>query len=150
MSILRQTAWYIVCDYPVDLAVVFLLAVALTRMPAKGRFLSRALLALFIATLLAHVNRIFGLWPAHLLFPSGHTTFCAGLTWSLAMLRPWTLILTLPLLIALAACLVFLHLHETMDVLGAFPLVLAIYGPLHVWWRLPGDSIAAQKATAST
>jgi len=144
MSRLEYDSRIYVSYYPVVIALVFLIAVLLTPVPAKGRFLGRALTALFIATLLAHVNRIFGLWPAHLLFPSGHTTFCAGLSWSLAMLRPWTLFLTIPLLICLAVSLVALQLHETMDVIGAFPLVLAIYGPIHAWWRLPGDAVASQ------
>jgi hypothetical protein len=149
MSRLEYVCRIYVCYYPVILVLIFLAAVVWTPVPAKGNFLARALVALFIATFLAHVNRIFGLWPAHLLFPSGHTTFCAGLTWSLAMLRPWTLVLSVPLLIYLAFSLVEAHLHETMDVIGAFPLVLAIYGPIHAWWRLPGDSASLDTPTLS-
>jgi hypothetical protein len=58
--------------YPYAIAVAFLTFLFWMKVPRKGVFLSRALIALLIATFLAHVNRIFDLWPAHLLFPSGH------------------------------------------------------------------------------
>jgi membrane-associated phospholipid phosphatase len=123
--------------YPPVLLLVFLGCLYSMEMPAKGTFLARDMLALVVATFLAHVNRIFGLWPAHLLFPSGHTTFCLGLSVSLAMLRPWTLALTLPLLLFLTLSLVTLHFHSVFDILGAFPLVLVIYGTIHWLWPLP-------------
>jgi membrane-associated phospholipid phosphatase len=134
-------AVFIVIYYPQLLAVAFLVTYLRADMPAKNLFLLRALTALVIATFLAHVNRIFGLWPEHLLFPSGHTTFCAGLSWSLAMLRPWTVLLTVPLLIALAVSLVILHDHTTLDIFGAIPLVLIVYGFIHACWRLPRASM---------
>jgi hypothetical protein len=138
---LLDAATLFVFYYPHLLAVVFLVVYLRTRMPAKGLFLLRALTAaLVLATFLAHVNRIFGLWPAHLLFPSGHTTFCAGVSWSLAMLRPWTAVVTAPLVLLMAYELVWFHYHETIDVLGAFPLVLLIYGLIHWSWRLPRAS----------
>jgi membrane-associated phospholipid phosphatase len=138
-----------VAYYPFIIAVTFLVFWLVTKIPARNRFLSRALTALVIAVFLAHVNRIFGFWPEHLLFPSGHTTFCAGLSWSLAMLRPKTLAVTIPLLALLGAALVLLHLHTTFDVMGAFPLVLIIYGLLHTWWRLPGDVPPLDRAGVS-
>jgi hypothetical protein len=138
--VLAFLTYLIVCYYPNFIAVVFLLIFLRTKMPAKGMFLLRALTALVIATFLAHVNRIFGLWPAHLLFPSGHTTFCAGLSWSLAMLRPWSAVWSVPLVAAMAVSLVALHDHETIDVLGAIPLVLVVYGLIHTWWKLPRAS----------
>jgi len=126
--------------YPFAIALVFLACIYSMNIPAKGSFLARALLALVVATFLAHVNRIFYLWPAHLLFPSGHTTFCLGLAPSIAMLRPWTLFITLPLLVVLAFSMVTLRYHTTFDILGAIPLVLVIYGLVHWLWRLPSDS----------
>jgi membrane-associated phospholipid phosphatase len=125
-----------VAFYPHLLAVVFLLVYLLTDVPAKGLFLLRALTALGVAVFLAHVNRIFGIWPAYLLFPSGHTTFCAGVSWSLAMLRPWTAAVTFPLVVVMAVDLVLLHDHTPLDVLGAFPLVVVVYSLIHAWWRL--------------
>src|SRR5882762_11710676 len=98
-SSLLLTALLFTAYYPAILAVIFIAFVSIIRLPAKGLFVARALTALLIAVFLAHFNRIFEVWPAHLLFPSGHTTFCAGLAWSLALLRPWTLFFTIPLLI---------------------------------------------------
>jgi len=126
--------------YPFAIALVFIACLYSMNVPAKGTFFARALLALVVATFLAHVNRIFYLWPGHLMFPSGHTTFCFGVALSLAMLRPWTLFITLPLLVVLAVSMVMLHYHTTFDVLGAIPLVLVIYGLVHWLWRLPSDS----------
>jgi len=122
--------------YPYAIALVFLGSLYTVEMPEKGAFFARAMLALVIAVFLAHVNRIFFLWPSHPLFPSGHTTFCFGLAWSLALLRPWTLAITLPLLVALGVSLVTLHYHTTFDVLGAIPLVLIVYGIVHKYWRV--------------
>jgi len=137
---LMFVAYVLVCYYPQFLAVTFLVVYLRTQMPAKGMFLVRALTALVVATFLAHVNRIFGFWHAHLLFPSGHTTFCAGLSWSLAMLRPWSAVWTLPLVAAMGVALVARHDHETIDVLGAVPLVLVVYGLIHAYWKLPRAS----------
>ncbi len=125
--------------YPALIAVIFAVVFIVTPIPAKLLFLARALAALVISVFLAHFNRIFEVWPAHLLFPSGHTTFCAGMAWSLAMLRPWTLLFTIPLLIAMGTGLVLLHFHSWFDVVGAFPLVLLVYGLIHTWWKLPGE-----------
>jgi membrane-associated phospholipid phosphatase len=110
------------------------------RIPDKGAFWGRAMLALAIAVFLAHVNRIFHFAPGHLLFPSGHTTFCFGLAISLGMLRPWTLAITLPLLVVLGISMVSLGYHTVIDILGAIPLVLIIYGLIHFVWRLPSDA----------
>jgi hypothetical protein len=132
--------------YPYAIAVAFLTFLFWMKVPRKGVFLSRALIALLIATFLAHVNRIFDLWPAHLLFPSGHTTFCLGLSLSLAMLRPWTLLITLPLLVVLVVSMVTLRFHTTFDILGAIPLVLIVYGIIHKYWRLEPERVAEVRA----
>ena len=113
--------------YPHFIAVVFLAFLFIADVPGKGRFFLRALVALAIATFLAHVNRIFHLDPADLYFPSGHMTFCLGVSVSFAMLRPWTLAITLPFLVLLGVGLVAYHCHTVGDVLGAIPLVLGVY-----------------------
>ena len=135
--------------YPHILALVFLVFLFSTKVPAKGRFFLRALVALLIVTFLAHVNRMYHLWPAHLYFPSGHMSFCLGVTLSLAMLRPWTLAITLPLLVVLGVALVVLHFHDTLDVLGAIPLVLGVYGILHWVWSMSPASPPLDRATVS-
>jgi len=114
--------------YPHFLAVVFLACLLWTDVPAKGRFLARTLVALGVATVLAHANRWFDFWPAHRWFASGHMTFSLGLTLSLGMLRFWSLAITLPLLVPFGVALVALHFHDIWDVMGAFPLVLIVYG----------------------
>ena len=135
--------------YPFAIALVFLGCLYTLDIPKKGSFVSRAMVALIIATFLAHVNRIFDLWPAHLLFPSGHTTFCFGVAVSLGMLRPWTLAFTLPLLVVLGVSMVKLHYHTTFDILGAIPLVLVVYGIIHAYWRVSPDSPPLDRATVS-
>lgn len=122
--------------YPFALALVFVASFFLVEIPAKGAFFLRALVALVIATFLAHVNRIFHIYPAHLYFPSGHTTFCLGVSVSLGMLRPWTLAVTLPLVVLLGVSMVALQLHTVWDILGAIPLVLVVYGIVQKSWRV--------------
>jgi len=122
--------------YPHVMALVFLAFFFSTRVPGKGRFFLRAMVALVIAIVLAHVNRSFDLWPAYRYFPSGHMTFCLGVSLSLGMLRPWTLAITLPLLVPFGVALVALHFHNVWDVLGAVPLVLGVYGIVHSVWSL--------------
>jgi len=134
-------------NYPFAIALVFLGSLYAMDVPRKGAFFARAMLALVIAVILAHVNRIFHLWPAHLLFPSGHTTFCFGLALSLGMLRPWTLVITLPLVAVLGVSMVSLHYHTTFDILGAIPLVLIVYGIVHGLWRVPMVSWDREFAT---
>lgn len=136
--------------YPFVIALVFLGCLYTVDVPEKGAFFARAMVALIIATFLAHVNRIFDLWPAHLLFPSGHTTFCFGVALSLGMLRPWTLAITLPLVVVLGVSMVSLHYHTTWDILGAIPLVLVVYGVVHWCWRLPSESAHFDQATVSS
>jgi len=138
------TSWY-----PYVIALVFLGCLYDLDVPNKGAFWGRAMVALVVATFLAHVNRIFHLWPSHLLFPSGHTTFCLGLSLSLAMLRPWTLFATLPLVVVLAVSMVYMKYHTTLDIVGAVPLVLIVYGIVHGLWRLPSDSPLLDRWTVS-
>jgi membrane-associated phospholipid phosphatase len=123
--------------YPFFMAAVFVGAVILAKVPGKGRLFSRAAVALTIALLLAHANRVFYFWPAHPWFVSGHMTTCFGLALSLGSLRPWTLAITLPLLVPFGIGLVACHFHTPMDVLGAFPLVLVVYGLVHWSWPSP-------------
>ena len=148
-SRIKIFAEYFTFWYPITIALVFLGNLWAMDVPNKGAFWGRAMVALVVATFLAHVNRIFHLWPAHLLFPSGHTTFCLGLSLSLAMLRPWTLYLTLPLVAVLAVSMVYKHYHTPLDILGAVPLVLVIYGIVHRVWRLPADSPLLDRWTVS-
>jgi len=124
-------------NLPFAMALVFLASLYSLDVPGKGSFFLRAMVALAVAVFLAHVNRIFSLWPAHLLFPSGHTTFCLGVALSLGMLRPWTLAITLPLVVLLGMCMVTLRYHTVWDILGAIPLVLGVYGLVHWLWREP-------------
>jgi hypothetical protein len=114
--------------YPYAIAVAFLTFLFWMKVPRKGVFLSRALIALLIATFLAHVNRIF------------------DLSLSLAMLRPWTLLITLPLLVVLVVSMVTLRFHTTFDILGAIPLVLIVYGIIHKYWRLEPERVAEVRA----
>ena len=142
-------AVYFTFWYPITITLVFLGTLFALKVPDKGAFWGRAMLSLVLATFLAHVNRIFHLWPAHLLFPSGHTTLCFGLSLSLAMLRPWTLYITLPLIVVLGISMVYKHYHTTFDILGAIPLVLEVYGAIHLAWRLPSDSPLLDRAKVS-
>jgi hypothetical protein len=135
--------------YPLTMALAFLACFFSTHLPAKGRFLLRALVALVLAIVLAHLNRVFDFWPAHRLFASGHMTFCLGVTLSLGMLRPWTLAITLPLLVPFGVALVALHFHNVWDVLGAIPLVLGVYGIVHGFWNVPPASPPLDRAAVS-
>jgi len=121
---------------PHIMALAFLVFFLAIDVPEKGRFFWRALAAVTIATVLAHLNRWFDLWPAHPYFASGHMTFCLGVTLSVALLRPWSLVITLPVLVALGVALVELHFHRVGDVLGAIPLVLVVYAIVHGMWRI--------------
>ncbi len=123
--------------YPFMMAAVFLAALFTVEVPAKGRFFLRALTAFAIAIALAHVNRWFDLWPAHRYFASGHMTSSLGLALSLGMLRPWTLAVTLPLLVPFGMALVVLGFHTVGDVLGAIAIIALVYGAVHWWWRVP-------------
>jgi hypothetical protein len=136
--------------YPHVMALVFLAFFFSTPVPAKARFFARALVALVIAIALAHVNRSFDLWPAHRYFASGHMTFSLGVSLSLGMLRPWTLAVTLPLLVPFGVALVALHFHNIWDVLGAVPLVLGVYGIVHSIWSLSPASPPLDRAAIST
>lgn len=136
-------------NYPYAIALAFLGCLYTVDVPEKGSFFARAMVALVIAVFLAHVNRIFDLWPSHRMFPSGHTTLCFGLSLSLGMLRPWTLAITLPLVVVLGVSMVSLHFHTTSDILGAIPLVLIVYGVIHRYWRVPPVSARRAGAAAS-
>ena len=135
--------------YPHFMAVVFLAFLLMADVPAKGRFFLRAALALLIAVILAHLNRMLDLWPAHRLFASGHMTFCLGIALSLGVLRSWTLAITLPLLVPFGAALVILHFHNVWDVLGAVPIVLVVYGIVHHFWPMAPPSPPLDSSASS-
>jgi hypothetical protein len=116
---LHRVVSNLVYYYPHFMAVVFLIFFLSIDYRNKGSFIWRALLALTVATFLAHVNRIFHIWPAYLLFPSGHMTFCLGVSISLGMLRRWTLAFSLPLLIPFGAVLVIGHFRGLLDLAAA-------------------------------
>ena len=61
-----------------------------------------------------------------------------------------TLLITLPTIAVLGVSMVTLHFHTTLDILGAIPLVLAIYGIVHFAWRLPSESPLLDRAQVST
>jgi hypothetical protein len=145
MAVLALLTYY----YPLVMAVVFLAFFFLVDVPGKGRFFVRALVALGIAIALAHVNRVFDFWPPHRFFASGHMTFCFGTALSLGLLRPWTLAITLPLLVPFGVALVAFHFHNAWDVLGAIPLVLVVYGLLHGLWRMSPVLPPLDRATVS-
>jgi len=134
---------------PHIMAVIFVVFLFATKIPAKGQFFLRASVALTIATLLAHVNRIFDLVPAYLYFPSGHMTFCLGVSLSLGMLRRWTLLITLPFLVFFGETLVAYNCHSALDVLGAVPLVLGVYGIVHALWSIPAATRPLDSAPVS-
>ncbi len=121
---------------PHAMAVLFLVFLYYTDIPAKKQFFWRAAVPLTIACCLAHVNRIFHLYPAYLYFPSGHMTFCLGISISLAMLQRWTLVFTFPFLILFGIELVAYDCHTPLDVLGAIPITLLVYGVVHYAWSV--------------
>ena len=120
--------------YPVCLFAIFMIAFCLSKKTGKRQFLLQTLGALFIVIILAHLNRWFHIWPSHKLFPSAHMSFCLGVSVSLGMLRPWTLAITLPLLVPFGALILSQHYHSLFDLLGAIPLVLVVYGLVHWNW----------------
>jgi membrane-associated phospholipid phosphatase len=123
--------------YPHALALAYLAFLFLfgTSIPDKGAAFLRAAIALAIASFLAHVNLLLDFWPTHRHFPSGHMTFSLGLSYSLGLIRPWTLAMTIPLVVLLGVLLVVLGFHSTFDVLGAIPLVLAVYAVVYGYGR---------------
>ena len=88
ISEFKHLAGYFTDWIPIVMTLAFLSTVLMVKMPDKGAFFGRAMLALVIAVFLAHVNRIFLFYPPHPQFPSGHTTLSFGLALSIAMLRP--------------------------------------------------------------
>jgi hypothetical protein len=138
-------AYCIIYYCPHVMGVIFLAFLFATDIPAKGRFFLRALVALVIATFLAHLNRNFHLYPAYLSFPSGHMTACLGLSLSLGRLRPWTFAFTVPFLVLFGVALVAYHCHTVLDVLGAIPNVLIVYGIIDRFWSVSPVPCASEK-----
>jgi membrane-associated phospholipid phosphatase len=122
--------------YPHLTALTFLAGICTTKIRDKKRFLVRVIGALLVALFLAHVNRLFHIWPRHLYFASGHMTFSLSMALALGLLRPWTLWVTLPLLVPFGFDLVILRFHKPEDVIGAVLLVVAIFGLANRYWGL--------------
>ena len=135
--------------YPHLMAVVFFAFLFAVDFPNKGRFFLRALVPLLIVLLLAHLNRICHLWPQYLYFASGHMTFCLAVALTLGALRPWTLAITLPLLVPFGIALVVLRFHSTLDVVGAVPLVLLVYALTYKFW-MPAPAMAPLDSRATS
>jgi len=121
---------------PHAMAVVFILFLALINEPFKVHQFLRASLALSLATVLAHLDRWFDLWPGHPYFASGHMTFVTGVAASLGVLRLWTIFITLPLLVPYGIFLVDLGFHCALDVVGAIPIVLLVYILVYQYWAI--------------
>jgi membrane-associated phospholipid phosphatase len=122
--------------YPHFLMLAFLAVLSRSPLRSKGSFFLHAMVPLVLATVLVHLNRWFEIWPAHRYFASGHMTFCLGITFSMARLRPWSLAITLPLLALEGIGLVAFHFHTLSDVLGAILIVPAVYWLVERSWPL--------------
>jgi hypothetical protein len=125
--------------FPAVMVAAFFICVAAWSIPGKRRFVVHAIIAAAIAVLISHLNRIFGWYPSHLYFPSGHMTLSLSVATSLALVRPWTLVLTLPILVLFGVELVAHRFHTTSDVLGAIPVVLVVYALVFAAGRWPGS-----------
>jgi hypothetical protein len=113
--------------FPFLMVVVFFICVAMWPFPEKRLFILRAVRAATIAVLLCHLNRSSGWYPPSFYCPSGHMALSLSVAVSLGLLRPWTLAITLPILIFFGIGLVAHRFHTTLDVLAAVPLVLLVY-----------------------
>lgn len=82
--------------------------------------------AIIISYVLAHVNRWFGLWPAHPYFPSGHETFASCCWTVLTLLDRRSAIPAIVALALLAYSLVIAGWHGRLDVVGGFVLGLVV------------------------
>jgi membrane-associated phospholipid phosphatase len=115
-------------NFPAFMVAVYFVCMFAWPITDKGQFMTKSIIAATTAVLIAHLNRFFDLYPAHLNFPSGHMTLSLSVAVSLGIVRPGTLALTLPALVLLGIGLVATGFHPVIDVLGAVPLVLLIYG----------------------
>jgi membrane-associated phospholipid phosphatase len=108
--------------------------------PAKSRSRSRrsssslwfylqAVLAIGIPVALAELGKKYQVWPGHLNFPSGHTTFAAAAATCLVMRRGerWAW-MAVPLVLLMALGLLYGHWHTPLEVLAALVL-----GPAVAW-----------------
>src|SRR5579862_4373436 len=78
--------------------------------------------ALLIVFLLAHINRWAKLWPAHLLFPSGHFCFALGLATAICFCD-WRWLPALAILLgAYGWLIVALGFHSWFDLAGSLAL----------------------------
>ena len=113
--------------YPHLMVAIFIACMAAWRFPHKQSFILRAVGAGVVAVLISHLNRFFDWWHSDPYLPSGHMTASLSVAVALGLVRPWTLAVTLPLLVffgfALGAC----GYHTVTDVLGAVPLVALVY-----------------------
>lgn len=122
-------------------AVVWIAAVLLrARAPGTRAHATATVLAVVVSYLLAHVNRWFGLWPAHPNFPSGHETFASCVSVMLVQLDSRFLWLVVPILAVLGYLLVVSGWHSRSEVLGGFVLGVAVAGA-----ALQGNRAAARR-----
>ena len=83
------------------------------------QFWLRSVVALLVVYVLAHINRWLHLWPAHLLFPSGHLAFATCVLTSLALTdRRWLVLI--PFLVVYSWMVVALGFHGWLDIGGAW------------------------------
>lgn len=103
--------------------------------PPPGVFTIRAVVAVLLVFVVAHVNRWLHLWPAHPMFPSGHMAFAASIATSWFVLARRSLLWTVPLQIAYGALIVYLGYHVWSDIIGAWivapPLTWVCYRGVH-------------------
>ena len=60
-----------------------------------------------------------------------------ALSLTMGMLRTWTLAIIWPSLIPFGIALNFFGFHPVVDILGAFPLVVLVYGLVYPDWTPP-------------
>jgi hypothetical protein len=117
--------------------IALILALVLLKMhlgknPGTLPFFFRSVAALLATYLLAHLNRRYHLWPAHLLFPSGHMAFFVSASVSLFLLDRRWLLLSLPLGILFGWMMVALHFHPWFDLWGAIILAVPVTLLCHI------------------
>lgn len=93
------------------------------------RFIGRAVLAILVIYVVAHLPRWLHWNPFQSKFPSGHTAFAASCITSLWLLDARSKYLTVPLLILYAALIVVLGHHIWIDIFGA----LIVAPPIAFW-----------------
>lgn len=106
------------------------------------RFLGRAVMAILLVYVLAHLPRWLHWNPFQSKFPSGHTAFAACAITSLWLLDARSKYFTLPLLGLYAALIVALGHHIWIDILGALVLAPPTALWCHRWRNAPRDTVS--------